>query len=327
MAIKKIDQILNTHFTNAQRFCLNNLLILRANTYKINQKNMEKNILNILFNYKGSITYREFRAGIIILFSLIGVSFYAQMYYQNTSFDSFFVQSFLAHYILQLAPPISFMLSYCAIILTIKRMRMLNMNKFFTVASSILTYLFFSSLLTLVTFNDVYFEKITVKSILIIIIITLFVIGIINIIFLWVRRSNELLSHPKIHGKLTAIDYSMEIGILIVVSIIINTFIYILLSYSKGSQMSISFLYIIAIIFYITIFVLYIKACIYRLKDAGINVSWLIITYIVFLLILAIKLMIARSKISPFFEVFYLSATNIFIAAQYLLFLLPSKKT
>jgi len=89
---------------------------------------MDKSILNLLFNYKGIITHREFRAGITILFLLIVIDIIYMAIYRTTFIpiaemgldqQSSFVEylNVTSSFIPSLIPS-SFLLTYTAFILS-----------------------------------------------------------------------------------------------------------------------------------------------------------------------------------------------------------------
>ncbi len=120
---------------------------------------MQKSMFNILFDFRGEINNRQYRYGIIaILFSVFVTLHHSVITVSQTliiqklgvesmgrwSINSQLINNFFPSFI-----PFGFIIFYCSIILTIKRIRSFNRGRIFGVFLGFLTFLAVKSLLTI----------------------------------------------------------------------------------------------------------------------------------------------------------------------------------
>ena len=304
---------------------------------------MDKTVLNILFNYNGKITAREFRVGSTIMFLAIGV--YINVVFENmlTSvisarfgteylYSHIMFKSIMSTYVPHLVPT-SFILAYSAFVLGLKRVRSLTENCAVSLLSGIVNYLFFASILAFIQLSgssiDSY-QTYPFTPYLLIIIATLIVIGIANLIVLSIAKQSENSKQPQIYRRLDILSFALKLEKLIAISILIgvavfvifltNPFIFLLL---KAFHID-----IVAVILLLGLLFFYIKYIIYRLHDAGKSVWWLVGILGAYLIVTALRVYIMHifAEIFYIFDIFYSIVTNLFIASQFILFLLPSKE-
>jgi hypothetical protein len=305
---------------------------------------MDKTILNLLFNYNGTITYREFRAGISILFMLMGtylIQFFDSVltnfivvkiggyeWFALSETYGQIVSSFIPNFV-----PAWFIVSYSSFVLTMKRVRMLNNNRTVTVILGIVNYLFFASFVALITLgismpgmqlNELYMSIIKPVFYLV---IAFLVFGLANLIYLCARRESEYSYFPCQKGRLDVLTYSVKIGNLIGITIILNIIISVILVLSDVSLSSKNVQYIL-LLYSLIIFFFYIRYSICRLKDANISILWLVSILIIYFIMLGLKIWTNvhfMGNLTLCYNTLFAVATSFFIALQYILFLLPTK--
>lgn len=310
---------------------------------------MDKTILNLLFNYKGQITYREFRAGTTILFMLIGTHLGL---FLNTALTSVIAgrmgdsewlsanviySQIMSNFTPNLVP-VWFIVSYSSFVIAAKRIRELNRNRTIKIISGIVNYLFFASFITLITMGMYHIELTEPKMYmsfitpgLICTVITFFVVGVANLIFLCIRRESEqsYVSHKKRY--LGVIGYTIKLGNLMGITVIVSIVISIaliflnlldsLLFYSSILQVIVGLCSLVPLFFYV-------KYSIYRLKDANIPVVWLIAVVSIYFVLFGFQIWLTlhiQNNLTVYYNTLFSIITSFFIAAQYSLFLLPTK--
>lgn len=305
---------------------------------------MDKSILNLLFNYKGIITHREFRAGITILFLLIVIDIIYMAIYRTTFIpiaemgldqQSSFVEylNVTSSFIPSLIPS-SFLLTYTAFILSYKRMRALSEKRFPAVLSGLSNYLFLASIPALLMFvisqtldysmynnNRLYLTPTVVT-----IIALLFVIGLINIIICAKGGSNPEPTHSS-KGRLDPLSYIMKLGNILGCA---SAFVILLTGLTLTSPILLKYPVLTSIIYRIAILITLIFYIIYtyrRVKDAGVSVAVFISVMGAYAALIATRYWMISSQHSLLFvfSTLFSTATNLLAAAQFLMFLLPSK--
>lgn len=301
-------------------------------------------MLNLLFNYKGIITHREFRAGIVILFLLIVVEYISMAIYrsfnitiaqmgfdQHISYTEFI--NTISYFIPSLIPG-KLLFSYTAFVLSLKRMRALSKKRFMGVFSGISNYLFFASIssllmlsITLVLDYSIYNNnRLFLTPTLISIIVLFFVIGFINVIICAKAVHNtETIKSSK--DRLDPITYLIKIGNILGFA---SVFIILLTGLTLISPVLLNYplltttIYRIALLITLIIYIFY---TFLRVKDAGVPVAVFISVMGVFVSLIAIRYWMISSHHSLLyvFSTLFSTATNLLVAAQFLLFLLPSK--
>lgn len=307
---------------------------------------MDKTILNLLFNYKGTVTYREFRAGIIIVFISVGtqISFLltsaisnilsarmgAEWLAANTVYNqitSSFVPSFI---------PIWFIVSYTSFVLALKRIRAISQNRTLGVASGIINYLFFASLvaqLYLLAYGldlqgtSNYMQLIT--PLLKHTIHAFVVIGIINLIYLSIQRKTEQCAITHTKGKLDTFTYCIKLGNLMTITTVVAITIGIFMKLTGFSSLySNTTFQIIAGACCIIPTIFSIKYAALRLRDANISILWLASTIAIYTTLFGLKIWInlnIQNGITTLYNTMFAIATSIYVALYYLLFLLPTE--
>ncbi len=236
--------------------------------------------------------------------------------------------------------PVWFILSYSSIVLAMKRMRSFSKSRAIIIVSGITNYLFFASIIALIMLFSFLSESELFKSdylkmvtpILMIVIIMLLVVGFINLIFLYIRRDSEKeILHQQANKRLDIIAYIMKLGKLMAVTLIIAVITGAALFVSnvmiQNETLTISIL-VMSGVSSVLILYYYFKYTVYRLNDAKISVLWLIGIVGGYLIILALKswMIIHQLHLFYIFNTLFAIFTSLFIAAQYVLFLLPTKR-
>lgn len=311
---------------------------------------MDKTILNLLFRYEGRISYREFRAGTTLLFLLVGTHLGlvlnsalttaiagrmggADWLAANTMYNQI-MRNFTPDLV-----PVWFIVSYSSFVLAAKRIRELNGNRTTAMVSGIVNYLFFASFITLLTLSayqtelrehTMYMSFITPA--LIYAVITCFVAGVANLLFLCIRREAEPSYPLPEKGYLDAIGYSIKLGNLMGIAAMVSMAISLVLSYldlfgllllySSVSQVIAGLCSLVFLFFYI-------QYSLYRLKDAHVSVVWLIAVMSVYFVLFGFQIWLnlhIQNNLTAYYNTLFGIVTSFFIAAQYALFVLPSKK-
>ncbi len=310
---------------------------------------MDKTILNILFGWKGSVTSREFRAGLSVLFLSLGSSltmYTGQLLFSidGGSMDVvqvmrlYHLRDILYNFIPTLVP-FYFILSYSSFVLLVKRMRSLTSNVFVTVLAGIVGFVFFASffaeqkigMYTLFeTDSSGYSAEIweSLASTLSPIMLSLMLVGlIVFIILIFSCKENT----QSISNHFDATKYALYLGNLIVVSIGIA--ILIILAYIVFGEIVLSYfaynpwtLYLIVGIPHLILFILFVQYVVNRLKDAGRSFWWAVgvIGGFVAITALAIWGINEHWNITILYFVYQLCIT-VYVAGVYALFLLPTK--
>ncbi|MDR2037770.1 MAG: hypothetical protein LBQ60_07595 [Bacteroidales bacterium] len=305
---------------------------------------MDKTILNLLFDYRGKISYREFIAGIILLFITLGCHFsiYAN-HALNMVFTSRFGYEWLSSFTVynqimsgfspQLIPT-GFILSYSSFVLALKRMRMINGNCTLSIITGVLNFFFFASLQGL-SISASFIENSTmldmVPKALLITLAVFLVLGIIILLLLSRRGNQEEVDRPeyKEGNKLGIISYIIRLGklmgfvaiVVLVAGVIIVIEPFIVMSL-HGSFFRI---FIIAACLIPVIF--YIRYTAFRLNDAGVSIGWLAGILIAYVLMVALKIWMGFTACGGYhlYETFFSIALGFYLLAQFIPFLLPSK--
>ncbi|MCL2327092.1 MAG: hypothetical protein FWC39_01125 [Bacteroidetes bacterium] len=312
---------------------------------------MDKTILHLLFNYKGTVTNREFRMGTTILFMLLGTYLGMQMLSTISTVITakmgltWIAQSNIYNYITSSFTPnlVPFwcIISYSSFMLAAKRIRMLNNNRALAIISGIINYLFFASFIALMTLGMYMVENKEliqfVTPAFIYTIRTLFVIGLVNLIYLCVAKKTEQICLPHSQKRLDVSGYAKKLGNLMLIAVCVSIVTGIILK--SLNLLNVSSLYtlhlssskiqVIFILYSLIILFFYIKYSIYRLKDAKISILWLVSIMTIYCIMVGLKIWINlnfQSNLTLYYNSVFAIATSFFIAAQYILFLLPSKK-
>lgn len=305
---------------------------------------MDKMVLKLLFNWHGSLTYKQFRGAAVILFMLIGSYFTLMLtgllanlimgklgseWIASFSTYSRVIESFFPTLV-----PVGFVLSYSSFIVAFKRMRFLSASRAIRVFSGIVNYLFFASCIAMVMslghnlpFSPIEGLMQSVQTIVSII----FFIGLIHFIFLSAAHKGEDGNFPvrMYNGRINIPGYILKIGNLILVTVPVVLVVIVLFIEPEG----VSFFtdkfgfYVLGGISIITLF-FYLKYTIFRLRHAGVSIYWLvgIVGFYSGLILVEIFLVFGMMKQMVFFSFALIDiATRILIAFQYLLFFLPEK--
>ena len=303
---------------------------------------MDLKVLNILFNYKGTLSAREFRVGLVVLFMTLGVYFsiFLRTPIASAIFGNVLSGEYSSYYILRnilinFVPsliPLQLILSYCTFILCVKRMRFFSSNSIITIFSGLFNYLFFSLFVSIYYLMDdsTRFSSELPLKIIAIIFGILFIIGLINLLFLTRKTEDENYDDEDEEGKLNIENYALKIGkLMLYFAIIMLIFAVLSALISETSNNSRQALLIIRNIFAnIILLILYIRYVIRRVKDAGISQVWVVAIFGTYLFSLVINLIIDFHfhKYHIYSNLIFTSISNLFLASQFLLFLLPSKK-
>jgi hypothetical protein len=306
---------------------------------------MDKTILNLLFNYKGTITCREFRVGTVILFMLVGTHLSllidpmiiqaiagskGSVWLASNIYYSLITNSFTPNLV-----PVWFIVSYSSFILAVKRIGTLNNSRMIAVVSGIINYLFFASFAALIML-EIYRENLASEAVFIQVftpalsytVYTLFVLGCANLLYLCTRRKTEQSYFAYSKKRLDVSGYGIKIGNMLVISIGIGIITGIVIKLNDNFLLSPITQAIIGLCG-LTILFFYIKYSIYRLKDANISILWLICAMAIYSIMFGLKIWINwnfQNNIVLCYNSVFAIVTSLFIAAQYVLFLLPTKK-
>lgn len=310
---------------------------------------MDKTILNILFDWRGSITSREFRAGLSVLFLSLSAAlilYIGQLLFTVTSgyMGSEYLIRFnhLRDILYTFIPnliPVYFILSYSSFVLVVKRMRKFTSNIFFIVLAGIAGFAFFASFFSLQkigmyaldTESSGYGRDILkpLISTLNPIILGLMLIGLIVIIILMTLRKEgpkefvkrfDVIKYALCLGNLMAISIGIS-TLLILACIIFGEIFLLYLAYNHWV------LYVFIGIPHLVLFIFFIIGVIARLKDAGRSFWWAIgsIGGFFAITVLAICGIKWYWNITTIYFVYQI-CLNIYIAGVYILFLLPTKQ-
>lgn len=307
---------------------------------------MDKSILTLLFDYKGTISYREFRAGTILLFILTAYSLFSLM---HTSFIqillgrygadwlaySVIYQQIISSYIPVLVP-VGFIISYSSFVIGLKRMRVFTSHKPSAVYSGIVNFLFYASFIALLRFV-LYNSSLKVEPdytsmvtpLIILFMLIFYFVGLINIFLLYRRRRDEIPFFSQVRDRLSILNYIMKLGKLMLISVSIALVIAVLSLFLFPLYSLFDSLSIFYIIFGIGISVFYFRYTFLRMKDAGVSLLWLIGILVVYLIVSTLMLWTGYNQYTSFFYISTLFSivTSFVLGAQFLLFLLPSKKS
>ncbi len=297
---------------------------------------MDKTILTLLFNYKGKITNKEFKAAIILLFLIINSLALTNIIYLlnhkllTNTLEHFTLQQVLSNFNPTLLP-IGFIITYSSVILIIKRTRALGYSMTFTIISSIINYLFFASVSSVmkIILSESY-GKLNIwgslPSIIVYSIICFLILGIINLFYLSYGKNNSESVTPVENGRLNINEYIFQLGKLLVIALIIGFVISALNLISKNLINTTSAKLIVFGTINIGFCVYYLKITAFRLKDSNTSIIWLISIFTCYtcFLFTCIYIGIYNNKLFPQISPLLLIATNIFIALQYVPFLLPT---
>ena len=302
---------------------------------------MDLKVLKILFNYKGEISAKEFRIGIVIIFMTLGAYFalstqdpmkiiFENMFYNNIDNEYFRLKDIFIYFVPNLIP-VQFILIYCSFVLGIKRMRSFSSNRTLIILSGLFNYLFFCSFLS---FNYLsialsrYFDTTQVIIIAIIFCIIL-IVGLINILCLIREKEDEECYIEQYDKKLNIESFALKIGNLIIYIFAISL-IYTILSYlfSRNSYNTRVFINILNTIVNIIFLILYIRYIVRRVRDAGKSHIWIVAILGSYIISIG-NLIIAGFYFPKYFfysSMIYITVSHLVVASQFILFLLPSKE-
>jgi hypothetical protein len=308
---------------------------------------MDKNFLNLLFNYKGEVNYRQMQAATVMFFIILGYTFYPIM---NDLLTNIFVgrmgpEWFASYtwYSRATSPfvpnliPAWFIASYSTFIVAYKRVRTLNRSKALAIFSGISIYLLFASITSSAILGGMFesYGFIGENTILKIVHVlpyidgAFLVIGVINMVRLCMPNTTEgRVDFIKQDGKLGVFSYIMNLGrIMIFFSIasIVIGFGLVLTSLAEKSPLLI---YILSALVFLGVLFFYLRFSVYRLRDAEVTVYRLTIVVAVYFLLAIFRsvLIVLNSDFFVFFDSLFQIVTSFVMAFQFLLFLLPSKE-
>lgn len=302
---------------------------------------MDTTILNLLFNYKGAITSREFRVGMAIVIMSMGAYIWSFLDTslvnviagrEGTSWLSTVVlYNQVANFFVPNLVPVLFVISSSSFILAMKRYRMLTNNRTIAIASGVLNYLFFASSMALIMLTmqmerggSMQYYSSTLVSLLCV----LFFIGGFNLVYLCIRKSSEPFTLPCSKGKLDVSGYAIKLGNLMWIA----AFVGVLISIALGCVGKILLLSPIVPLVLgsctVVLLFFYIRYSVYRLKDAGVSVLWLVCIIVVYLIMFGLKIwmnLYNLNDLTLYYNTIFSIASSFVILAQYALFLLPTK--
>jgi Protein of unknown function (DUF805). len=302
---------------------------------------MDLKVLNILFNYKGTISAREFRVGLVVIFMTLGAYFtliiqspidsiLKNIFDRSIEGNYFILNNIFINFVPKLIP-IKFILCYCSIVLCIKRMRSFSSNRAIISLSGLSNYLFFCLFLSLNNLTTEFSRYLEKSSIIIISIIfgIIFLAGIINIIYLIREKENEECYIEQYDRKLNIEGFALKIGNLMIyifaISLIWLSLNYLFIRKSYNTQIII---YIIDLILNLIYLIFYLQFISRRLRDAGKSQVWIAAIFGAYFFFLAINLIVSFhfSNYFIYSSIIFAMVANLFIASQFILFLLPSKE-
>lgn len=303
---------------------------------------MDTTILKLLFNYKGTITAREFRVGMAIVFLLIGV--YVDLYLDKSLMSLMAGQKgtswlimettygyITQHYVPQLVP-VLFIISYSSFILAMKRFRVLFANQIMAVVSGVLNYFFVTSLMALILLgvysSNIADEMREIITYLTIISSALLVIGGGNFIYLILTLVEAPLPCTYPRRRLDASGYSLKMGNLMAIIASASLIVSIFFEYASA-WLTLSLKgQVIGGLFLVVVIAFSLKYMAYRLKDAGISVLWLVGILVVYLLLFSLRIILNLYYLNGWtlcYNTLFSILKSFFVLAQFTLFLLPTK--
>lgn len=308
---------------------------------------MDKTLLNLLFNYKGEVTYRQMQAATVVLFIALSYSFYPMInslfanivmgqmgaeWLATYTHYSRVISSFIPNFI-----PAWFIVSYSAFIISYKRVRTIGKSKAVAILSGISTYLFLASLTSLPILYSMQsgFAYLEENSILNFIDTLPFVegafvlVGIINLVLLCTRNSSEqMIVLESEEGNLGVFPYIMKLGMIMVAFAIGSLVMGFILMTTPGVLENSPFvIYIPTALLLLGAMIFYLRYSVFRMRDAQVPVYWMTVI-VIFYFVLAIArgvLVTLASESFVYFNSFYEIVTSFVMAAQFLLLFLSSK--
>lgn len=298
-------------------------------------------ILNLLFHYKGAISSREFRVGIAIVLMLIGAYMWsildtslinASAGREGVSFvETMIVYNQMTHFFVPKFP-LLFVISYSSFILGVKRVRMLTRNRAIVIVSGVLNYLFFASSMALMMLAmQMEGERGNMEhytSTWLFLLYVLFFIGGVNFVCLYILGASEPITSPSPKGKLNVLNYGIKVGNLMWIGALISIVMGIALNCVGKILLLSPIIPVVAGGSSVVLLFFYIKYSVFRLKDAGVSLLWLVCVIVVYLLLLGLKLWLNVYKmgyVTLCYNTIFSIITSFFVLAQFALFLLPTK--
>ncbi len=310
---------------------------------------MDKNILNLMFTWKGSINSREFRVGLCILFAAVFASF--AITYSYTLYTFIFAKlsidvdmysfTLLNQAVWAFSPtfiPLTFILTYSAIVLAVKRMRAIGAPCGWCISSGVLNYLFFAAITASSRFgmfrygdglsrfnnNPERFDWLLYLLALILI------AGIVNVVVLGIRRDEQL---PRLNLFARTLDpqtYALQTGNLQAISVTVAFFMGILMvvMYLLDGVNSVTANFLLALLGLLsTAALIYnIILMIRRLRDTAYSPAWIAVVLGGYVLVAGL-IIITTFFWTPYIVSVFPIIMQIMIAFQFVLFILPTKQT
>ncbi|WP_294471359.1 hypothetical protein [uncultured Bacteroides sp.] len=250
-----------------------------------------------------------------------GVSFVETMIVYN-QMTHFFVPKF----------PLLFVISYSSFILGVKRVRMLTRNRAIVIVSGVLNYLFFASSMALMMLAmQMEGERGNMEhytSTWLFLLYVLFFIGGVNFVCLYIWGASEPITSPSPKGKLNVLNYGIKVGNLMWIGALISIVMGIALNCVGKILLLSPIIPVVAGGSSVVLLFFYIKYSVFRLKDAGVSLLWLVCVIVVYLLLLGLKLWLNVYKmgyVTLCYNTIFSIITSFFVLAQFALFLLPTK--
>lgn len=269
---------------------------------------LKNNIFKLFFDYRGTLTRREYWAGLIFLLMLLILDLFSYNTLKTSNNFSFnFFQTsedirilssiasinYFINNIFSISLPFSFITLYCCIVITLKRSRLLIKNRYIRIPSGILLFLLFNTTLifSLISINNtgihadsseifVLFFKVLALFILLMMVSNLFII-----IKLSKKTDNEkeVINETK-HSTLNTL-FSIGKLMLVLFSFLIIVAIFFIISddiKSLGYNQIYTYIYGLANIIGASVFI---YILIKRARDAGIDSNNVYIPLLCYILI------------------------------------------
>lgn len=305
---------------------------------------MDKTILKILLSWNGSLTSREFRVGLCLLFFLYSIisafSSYDSYLFESaggSSHSATYSIIVLKSFIPNLFYLLSLILLYSSFVVVMKRMRNYTPNLYATLLAGFVGFAFFSSLFAMQQINIFikgrygFDDQALISSLTTLgcVMLGLLLIGLVTFIVLAIYKKKDESEEPLVNFGVQ--KYALSLGNLAAVYAGIC-----LLIYSLSAVVSNDFLHpgfdslFIRIVFAILAVILLITLTVFalaRLKDAGQSFWWVVGFWGVLFVAITfaiLRLVFRWNGVTIYFIFqFYL---YICIAALCVLFLLPTKQ-
>jgi hypothetical protein len=263
-------------------------------------------IIDLLFNFKGNISGREYIAMLILIFIGINAYFTPDFLRIPNSIELF---PFLRGYYHPVKCFYIFLMVYSSIVISLKRARTKSQPIAWGWITGIFTYLMFWCWQKLITFSR-YDQQIYTNDKTSLFYISVFIIGIILVVSLSIKSNNDEKTDIKDNYHFTGIDYLITYFIIAIFMIIATVLFPSTISNYHSSSM-------LQLMIWIAFLGLLIYYSIQRIKDAKRSIGWIFAAYILLIGLVIVYLF------TRLYFIIYIIQYIVFL--RFVLVALPSK--